>query len=65
VLFDRKNDPYEMRNLAGNPKFAKIQEEMETRLKKWIAETNDPFETGKRESKKGMLEMKFKLQPRW
>jgi arylsulfatase A-like enzyme len=65
VLFDRKNDPYEMRNLAGNPKFAKIQQEMETRLKKWIADTDDPFDTGKRESKKGMLEMNVKLQPRW
>jgi hypothetical protein len=54
-----------MKNLAGNPKFAKIQREMETRLKKWIADTDDPFETGKREPGKGMLEMKFTLQPRW
>ncbi|MBL7153701.1 MAG: sulfatase [Phycisphaerae bacterium] len=65
LLFDRKNDPYEMKNLAGIPKFAKIQQEMEARLKKWMAETDDPFETGKRESKKGMLEMEFTLQPRW
>jgi arylsulfatase A-like enzyme len=64
VLFDREDDPYEMKNLAGDPKFAKIEEEMEARLKKWMADTGDPFETGKRESK-GMLEMGFMLQPRW
>ena len=65
VLFDRKNDPYELNNLAGNPEFAKVQQDMEARLKRWMADTGDPFETGRRESKKGMLDMKFKLQPRW
>jgi len=65
VLFDRKNDPYERNNLADNPKFATIRKEMEARLKRWIADTGDPFETGQRESKKGMLDMKFTLQPRW
>jgi arylsulfatase A-like enzyme len=65
VLFDRKNDPYELNNLAGNPEFAKVQQDMEARLKRWMAEAGDPFETGRRESKKGMLDMKFKLQPRW
>lgn len=64
VLFDRKNDPYEMKNLAGNAQFAKIEAEMEGRLKKWMSETDDPFETGKRESN-GMLDMGFILQPRW
>ena len=65
VLFNRKNDPYERNNLAANPKFAKIRDEMETRLKKWIADTDDPFETGRREPKRGMLDMKFTLQSRW
>ena len=65
VLFDRENDPYERNNLAANPKFAGIRNEMETRLKKWITDTNDPFESGRRESKRGMLDMKFTLQSRW
>ncbi|MBN2313579.1 MAG: sulfatase [Sedimentisphaerales bacterium] len=65
VLFDRQNDPYERKNLAGNPKFAGIQQEMEARLKRWMAETGDPFETGRREPKRGMLDMKFTLQPQW
>ncbi len=64
VLFDRRNDPYELDNLAGNPKFAEVQQQMEARLKRWMADTGDPFETGRRDEK-GMLEMGFKLQPRW
>ncbi|MCL5278841.1 MAG: sulfatase [Planctomycetes bacterium] len=65
LLFDRQNDPYEMNNLAGNPKFTDVQQQMETRLKKWMADTGDPFETGPREPTKGMLDLGFKLQPRW
>ncbi|MHC4595427.1 MAG: sulfatase family protein [Planctomycetota bacterium] len=65
VLFDRKNDPDELNNLVGNPKFAEVQQQMETRLRRWMADTDDPFETGRREPKKGMLDMNFKLQSRW
>jgi arylsulfatase A-like enzyme len=65
VLFDRQNDPYELTNLAGNPKFAEVQQQMEARLKKWMADTGDPFETGRRDPGKGMLDLPFKLQPRW
>jgi arylsulfatase A-like enzyme len=65
VLFDRQNDPYELNNLAGRPKFADIQQQMEARLKKWIADTGDPFETGPREPQKGMLDLGLRLQPRW
>jgi hypothetical protein len=38
---------------------------MEARLRKWIADTGDPFETGRRAPGKGMLDLDFKLQPRW
>jgi len=65
ILFDHQNDPYEMNNLIGNPKFAEVQQQMEARLKKWMADTGDPFETGPREPTKGMLDLGFKLQPRW
>jgi arylsulfatase A-like enzyme len=65
VLFDCQNDPYELHNLAANPKFAEVRRQMETRLKKWMADTGDPFETGRREPKKGMLDMNFRLQPQW
>ncbi len=65
ILFDHQNDPYEMNNLAGNPKFAEVQQQMESRLKKWMADTGDPFDTGRREPTKGMLDLNFKLQPQW
>ena len=53
ILFDRQNDPYELNNLAGNPKFAEVQQQMEARLKKWMADTGDPFETGRRDPAQG------------
>lgn len=65
VLFDRRKDPYEMNNLADDPKFAEVRQEMETLLKRWMAETGDPFDTGPREPKRDMLDLKFTLQPRW
>jgi arylsulfatase A-like enzyme len=65
VLFDRRIDPYELNNLAGKPKFADVQRQMEARLKKWMADTGDPFETGRRAPGKGMLDLNCTLQPRW
>ena len=65
VLFDRRTDPHELNNLAENPKFTEVRQQMEARLKRWMADTSDPFETGRREPRKGMLEMDFKLQPQW
>jgi len=54
-LFDRDADPYEMNNLAGKNEFAGIESEMEARLKRWIRETDDPFDTGERDPDTGML----------
>lgn len=54
-LFDREKDPYEMTNLAGNPDYAEIQQQLEHRLKQWMEQTDDPFEIGERDPKTGML----------
>ena len=54
-LFDRQNDPEEMNNLAGQADHAPVQQDLEARLKRWIDQTEDPFETGERDSFKGML----------
>ena len=56
-LFDREADPFEMRNLVGRPEHAAIEEELELRLQRWLRETDDPFETGSRDPKTGMLEL--------
>lgn len=54
-LFDIEADPYEMNNLYDNPEYKGLRDEMETRLKKWLADTADPFDTGGRDPKTGML----------
>jgi arylsulfatase A-like enzyme len=54
-LFDRENDPQEMRNLAGNPDYSAVQKNMEEHLKQWIRDTEDPFDTGERDPETGML----------
>ena len=56
-LFDRDNDPFEMRNLAENPDHKDIQAWLEQRLRRWIKDTDDQFETGERDPKTGMLRL--------
>ena len=55
LLYDCKNDPYEMKNLFGKKGYEEITQKLEQRLKKWIEDTDDPFETGQRDPKTGML----------
>ena len=54
-LFDREKDIYEMNNLAERDEYKKIETNLEKRLQRWIAETDDPFDTGERDPKTGML----------
>ena len=54
-LYDRENDPYEMRNLAGNPDYVDTRKQMEQRLQQWMEETEDPFDTGERDPETGIL----------
>jgi len=56
-LFDRENDPFEMENLAGSPEHKEIQAQLEQRLQQWFVDTDDPFETGERDPKTGMLRL--------
>ena len=55
LLFDRETDPYEMKNLAGDPEHAEIQTQLCARLDQWIADTHDPFDTGTRDHRIGAL----------
>ena len=47
-LFDRKDDPLEMRNIVNSGEAKGALEEMEYRLHRWMEATSDPFEYGKR-----------------
>lgn len=42
-LYDLKNDPHELVNLAGDAGYAKIEKELAGELEKWIDANNDPF----------------------
>ena len=46
-----------MKNLAGCPEYTEMQQQMEQRLRQWIVETDDPFETGDRDPATGMLRL--------
>ena len=46
LLFDNEADPHQLKNLAGQPEHAKLQSEMEARLKKKLAEQRDEFRPG-------------------
>ncbi len=40
-LFDLKQDPHELTNLAGDPKLADVQQDLLSELKSWIEEQDD------------------------
>jgi N-sulfoglucosamine sulfohydrolase len=42
-LYDIKKDPGELNNLAGDPKYAKVLEELKEKIKKFQEETKDPW----------------------
>lgn len=45
-LYDLQADPGEMHNLAGKPEVAEIQNQLKTRLQRWMQETGDPRALG-------------------
>ena len=61
MLFDRQQDPWELTNLADEPKAKPIVDELEARLQAWIATTGDPFDTGTRLPDTGMLDLGQRL----
>ena len=47
-LYDIENDPNELNNLASDEAYAEILEQFETKLSRWMIETNDNFQTQER-----------------
>ena len=43
-LYDLENDPYELNNLADDPKYQGVLKELRGKLEKWIEETGDQGE---------------------
>jgi arylsulfatase A-like enzyme len=66
VLYDRDKDPFEVHNCVDDPEYAPVAEEMEARLLRWIEETGDPFDTGKRLPVTEMLDLgQVFTHPKW
>lgn len=43
VLFDRKNDPYQLHNLFTDPQMAQVKEKLWKQTQQWMARYNDQF----------------------
>ncbi|MBP7052301.1 MAG: sulfatase [Phycisphaerae bacterium] len=43
LLFDNRQDPYQLDNLCGRPEYAALQKEMEALLSKRLTQTSDAF----------------------
>jgi arylsulfatase A-like enzyme len=43
LLFDDRQDPYQMHNLVGNPKHAALEKELDSRLRAELKKIHDPF----------------------
>lgn len=41
MLFDTKNDPHELKNLANNPELAEVKKRLKTELFSWMKSQND------------------------
>lgn len=47
LLFDNKNDPYQMKNLVNDPAHKKLRDEMESLLRTLLKKARDPFDSEK------------------
>jgi len=43
LLFDNKEDPYQMHNLISDPAHAEVKTELAKELKAWLAKAEDPY----------------------
>ena len=43
VLYDRKNDPYQLNNLFHNPEYNDVKKDLETLTYQWMEKYNDKF----------------------
>ena len=46
LLFDNRKDPQQLRNLAGQPRFQKVQERLDALLREQLRQTRDEFRPG-------------------
>ena len=44
LLYDLKNDPYEMKNLVNDPAHASVMKDLDTKLQDWMAKIGDSWD---------------------
>jgi len=54
-LYDLKNDPHELENLADHPEFQNVKSGYANKLDQWMAGNNDPFATQKPTDRSGSV----------
>ena len=59
-LYDLSSDPDELNNLADDPKFSILRDELQNRLQDFLEETRDPILQGPVTNKVGALD-----DPQW
>jgi arylsulfatase A-like enzyme len=52
LLYDNKNDPYQLKNLCNNPDYSELQSNLDKLLDEILKETNDEFLPGEEYVKK-------------
>jgi arylsulfatase A-like enzyme len=62
-LFDLKNDPWQLDNVAGKPEYAAAREKMRALLDKWMKDTADPRATDPRDDRWDKYEYLGKKNP--
>ena len=53
-LYDLKRDPHELKNLAKDPAYAAVKDDLVQKLEGWIKDHNDPFYSQNVTSRKGV-----------
>ncbi len=54
-LYDLKNDPHEVKNLASDPRYANVKADLSHKLDRWIKDNNDPFYSLKTTTRSGEI----------
>ncbi len=52
-LYDLKNDPHELRNIANIPQYAEVKEQLSQKLNEWIENNEDVFYSQKATNRSG------------
>ncbi|MHC5055979.1 MAG: sulfatase family protein, partial [Planctomycetota bacterium] len=62
-LYDLRNDPHELKNLAEDPRSVDVRRDLARKLDEWIADHDDPFHSLDVSSRSGRALTQYSLNP--